>query len=456
MKRFLYGAAALAFAALPYINSVDSYAASTDLKITAIETDVQGDATLLESKGKYLLMDTGVKNAGNQLYNYLDEHNITTFDMYLSHYHGDHYGNMNDIINNPKYTVKTVYVPALPDIYNEEEASKYITDETLRETYKNTFASLKALIAKYEAAGIKIVKLQNGSKFNFGDAKIEIIGPNKSCFFTVDQFAPTSGQGGDAMGHFLNNSSLAARITTGKTVFLTLGDTELEEEACLMQSGQNLHADIMKLSHHGGWTSNGSQFMQAVNPTYTYYQLNSEHNATSFANSSWVKNVILDVNSRSNVLSTEWNGTITYTIHNDTINVSTERHYKTATLTLLNEDNGKIISQETVHLNDNTNYFTDARVKRNIPGYTYSRTEGATTGKVTADTKIISYYKKNAPEPTEPTQPTEPAKSETKPKETNNKIKNPNTADNAQIIGASVAGFIVLATGVALRLTKRR
>lgn len=344
MKRFLYGAAALALVALPYINSVDSYAASTDLKITAIETDVQGDATLLESKGKYLLMDTGVKNADNQLYNYLDEHNITTFDMYLSHYHGDHYGNMTDIINNPKYTVKTVYVPALPDIFDEEETNKYITDETLRETYKNTFANLKALIARYEAAGVKIVKLQNGSKFTFGDAKIEIIGPNKNCFFTVDQFMPTDGQGGDAMGHFLNNSSLAARITTSKTVFLTLGDTESEEEACLMQSGQNLHADIMKLSHHGGWTSNGSQFMQAVNPTYTYYQLNNEHNATSFANSNWVKNVILDVNSRSNVLSTEWNGTITYTIHNDTINVSTERHYKTATLTLLNENNGKIIS----------------------------------------------------------------------------------------------------------------
>jgi len=453
MKRFLYGAAALAFAALPYINSVDSYAASTDLKITAIETDVQGDATLLESKGKYLLMDTGVKNADNQLYNYLDEHNITTFDIYLSHYHGDHYGNITDIINNPKYTVKTVYVPALPDIFDEEGANKYITDETLRETYKNTFANLKALVARYEAAGIKIVKLQNGSKFNFGDAKIEIIGPNKSCFFTVDQFAPTDGQGGSAMGHFLNNSSLAARITTGETIFLTLGDTELEEEVCLMRSGQNLHADIMKLSHHGGWTSNGSQFMQAVNPTYTYYQLKNEHNATSFANSSWVKNVILDVNSRSNVLSTEWNGTITYTIHNDTINVSTERHYKTATLTLLNENNGKIISQETVHLNDNTNYFTDARVKRDIPGYTYSRTEGATTGKVATNAQIISYYKKNAPEPTEPTEPTNPG---TKSKQANAKIKNPNTADNAQIIGASVAGFIVLATGITLRLTKRR
>ena len=450
MKRFLYGAAALVFATLPYINSINTYAASSDLKITAIETDVQGDATLLESKGKYLLMDTGVKNTASQLYAYLDEHDITTFDMYLSHYHADHYGNMADIINSAKYTVSTVYIPALPNIYDEDEVNKYTTDPTLIEEYRTVFNTVNTLVERYKTAGVKVVELKKGDSFKLGDAKIDIIGPDSSCFFTIDQFVPTDGQGGTALGHFINNSSLAARVTAGNTVFLTLGDTELEEEACLMQSGQNLHADIMKLSHHAGWTSNGSTFLQAVSPTYIYYQLNNEHNATSFASSNWAKNVVLDANSRSNVLSTEWNGTVTYTIHNNNIDVHTERHYKTATLTLLNEDNDKVIAQETVHLNDDTNYFTDARVKRNIPGYTYSRTEGATTGTVSADMQIISYYKKNAPEPTEPTKP------ETNPKQNEDKIKNPNTADSAPIIGASIAGFVILTTGAVLHLTKRR
>ena len=53
--------------------------------------------------------------------------------MYLSHYHGDHYGNMTDIINNPKYTVKTVYVPALPDIFDEEEDVLHIPISNLTE-----------------------------------------------------------------------------------------------------------------------------------------------------------------------------------------------------------------------------------------------------------------------------------------------------------------------------------
>ena len=464
MKRYLYGIAAFIFAALPYINSIDTYATSTDLKITAIETDVQGDATLLESKGKYLLIDTGSKKDESQLFNYLDNHNITTFDIYLTHYHSDHYGNIMDIIDSPKYTVSKVYIPALPDIYDEGVVNRYITDSNLRETYKNTLINLKTLVDRYEAAGIRIVKLQKGDSFMHGDSKIEIIGPDESCFFTVDQFISTDGEGGTAMGHFLNNASLATRITVGKTVFLTLGDTELEEEACLMQSGQNLNADIMKLSHHAGWTSNGSSFMQTVNPTYTYYQYNAEHDASSFASGSWVKNVILDVNSRSNVLSTEWNGSITYTIHDDNIKVDTERHYKTATITYLDEDSNETIDQETIHLNENTNYFTDTRAKRALPGYTYSRTEGATTGTVTNDIQITSYYKKNEAEPVTPDQPVEPdkpaipdqpTKPDTNPKQ-EDEVKNPNTLDGTQMVSASVVGFILMATGITLRLTKRR
>jgi competence protein ComEC len=48
-----------------------------------------------------------------------------------------------------------------------------------------------------------------------------------------------------------NDASLVLRITYGETVLLFAGDLEAEGEAALLATGRPLHADVLKVPHHG-------------------------------------------------------------------------------------------------------------------------------------------------------------------------------------------------------------
>ncbi len=456
MKHTVLKRVALPFAAIAFSLCLTrtAVAADTELKITAIDIYTHGDATMLESRGKHLLMDTGYnsfeKNGvtyDTQLFDYLDTEGITSFDIYLSHFHPDHYDNILGILNSDKYTVSTLYLPLLPNLYTEDGIESHIADiadasykdETRTALTRVKTRVLDAIIQKANEKGINIVKLKKGDRFNFGDARIEIIGPDSDIFPTISQLSDLD----EPRGHWLNSTSLAARITVDKTVFLTLGDTEAFEEALLLQSGQNLKADIMKISHHGSQTSSTEEFLRAVNPTYTYLQVygNSTTIMKNFA-------PFTRINSLANINSNAWNGQITYTITNNTINVDTKRHSKIITIEYYDENN-QLITSETAMPDEGTNYFLESRAKRTIDGYTYLSTEGETTGIASEDKVIKSYYLKDpdtTPEESETAETTEPEKP----------VENPKTADNFTII---LTIIVMCSAATALgyaKLAKRR
>ena len=309
-------------------------------------------------------------------------------------------------------------------------------------------SALDKLIRIAGEKGINIVKLKKGDTFNLGDAKIDILGPDSGCFFTIQQFAALE----NPLGNWLNNASLAARITVGNTVFLTLGDTEVDEEACLLQSGQNLKADILKISHHGSGRISSAEYLQAVSPTYTYLQVYGDSTTVAKNYEAFTR-----TNSMANVNGTAWNGQITYTITNNTINVNAKRHNKIIMIESYDED-GQLIATETAMPDEGTNYFLESRAKRNIDGYTYQSTTGDMTGVATDNKTIKSYYKKNAApapdegEATDPETPTEP-ETPTKPEKP---AKNPNTVDSISI--SLVAIVMCAATAILgyFKLAKRR
>ena len=67
-----------------------------------------GDATLVESDGRYLLMDT-CHEEGTYIIKYLKDYGVKTLDLYVSHDHHDHWGRIVYFINNLK--VGKVYLP---------------------------------------------------------------------------------------------------------------------------------------------------------------------------------------------------------------------------------------------------------------------------------------------------------------------------------------------------------
>lgn len=64
-----------------------------------------------------------------------------------------------------------------------------------------------------------------------------------------------------------NNDSLVLRISYGARSFLLTGDMERGIERQLLVAGADLHADVLKVGHHGSRTSSTEPFLEAVSPS---------------------------------------------------------------------------------------------------------------------------------------------------------------------------------------------
>ena len=64
----------------------------------------------------------------------------------------------------------------------------------------------------------------------------------------------------------INNTSIVFKLVYKESSFLFVGDAEEKEEEILENSGQDLHADVLKVGHHGSNTSSGQKFIDEVLP----------------------------------------------------------------------------------------------------------------------------------------------------------------------------------------------
>ena len=63
-----------------------------------------------------------------------------------------------------------------------------------------------------------------------------------------------------------NNASIVIRLSYRAVNFLFIGDAEEAEESTILRSGADVHAQILKLGHHGSRTSTNQEWLQAVSP----------------------------------------------------------------------------------------------------------------------------------------------------------------------------------------------
>ena len=66
----------------------------------------------------------------------------------------------------------------------------------------------------------------------------------------------------------MNNTSIVLRIVYGKTSFLFAGDAEKEVEQSMIDRGVTLQSTVLKVGHHGSYTSSSYQFLRAVQAQY--------------------------------------------------------------------------------------------------------------------------------------------------------------------------------------------
>ena len=190
----------------------------------------QADSFLLEQDGEIALVDCGTRSTGKDVVQYLNEQGITYIDyVFGTHPHDDHMGGMYDVITNVE--VGKVIIPEIED--GDVTANWYIK-----------------LIAELNTGNYEVECPEVGDMYDLGDAEIKVIG-----------------QLTDVHGN-TNNYSTVMKVSFGEMDIIMTGDAETVVEKVILESGEDISAEILKMGHHGSDTSTSDEFLEAVDPQY--------------------------------------------------------------------------------------------------------------------------------------------------------------------------------------------
>ena len=255
---------------------------------------VWGDMTLLESNGKYLLVDTGIK-AATKVVKYLKDNKVKKLDIMISHYHRDHIGNLVKILKDPYFNVGKVYLPG---------------------TYKDNNYDY-ASVAKKQAK--ECVIMQEGSNVNFGCVKGNVIylqGENDT-----------------------NDGSAAVMFEGAGIKYFTAGDLEKTAENNIINRNIDIKADVFKFNHHAVTTaSNQQKFLSKINAAIYVSNCCGDNSKTM---NTWGKEAYVRAKKIGGmVLSSRYNGSFTLNAVGGHITIKCPRNSKTKTVKAFNVRTG--------------------------------------------------------------------------------------------------------------------
>ncbi len=196
-----------------------------DLVVHVIDVG-QGDAILVEFRGKTLLIDAGEREMGERVVAYLQAEGIERLDVVVAtHAHSDHIGGLYDVIS--VFPVGRFIDPGQPHP---------------TATYEN-------LLALVEERGILYTVAERGQTIDL-DPDLEVLVGN-----------PGSQPHGDR-----NEDSVVLKLTYGDRACLLMGDAGRLAEKSMAEAGLNLDADLLKVGHHASRHASSAEFLSAVSP----------------------------------------------------------------------------------------------------------------------------------------------------------------------------------------------
>ena len=190
----------------------------------------QADCALLECGGMSMLIDGGNTEDGWDVVEYIQDQGIEKLDLVVgTHPHEDHIGGLPAVLD--AFPVDTLWSGHIP--------------------YSN--GSTYALTSVASDKGLEIRYPQLGDTYTLGDAQVTVLGPVRLNYEDV------------------NDLSLVLMVEYGGTRFLFTGDMEMiAEDEMLDHWGEDFDfsADVLKVGHHGSYSSTGYRLLRAVMPTY--------------------------------------------------------------------------------------------------------------------------------------------------------------------------------------------
>lgn len=200
--------------------------AGHDMRVHFIDVG-QGDSILIESpNGKTMLVDGGVKGAGQQVVSYLRELGVSKLDIVVAtHPDADHIGGLIPVLNS--MTIEQFY-----------DSGKVHTSQTFEE-----------MLTLIDEKNIPYDVPTTGDNIKFDeDVTVKVLNANE--------------QASDN-----NDASIVLKIVYGNVSFLLTGDAGIALEKEMMQ--YDVSATVLKAGHHGSNTSSSEDFIRAIKPEIT-------------------------------------------------------------------------------------------------------------------------------------------------------------------------------------------
>ena len=222
------------------------------LRIYIINVSQADSILIITPSNKTILIDAGSKmkpNSASNAISFLNSMSITRIDhLIASHYHEDHIGGMESVFSNFE----------IGKVYDNGNCGNY-------------------------SSGVQMDFQLYASRYEFihlaSDTNLQI----DSCLSESKLIAPYSSPGrcfsakNDASNE--NDNSILLRIVYGNTSFLFTGDCEENCEEELIQKGESIRADFLKVGHHGSATSSSPEFLSAVSASF--YAISADKNRSA-------------------------------------------------------------------------------------------------------------------------------------------------------------------------------
>lgn len=183
-----------------------------------------------------MLIDAGNNADGADVVNYIKGQGVKKLDIVIgTHAHEDHIGGMDTVIKS--FDIGQVFLP------KTTHSSK---------TFEDVLLAIKA-------KGLKISSPTPGTDIKLNTAMGKILAPNGSDYKD------------------LNDTSIVVKLAFGNNSFMFTGDAEEASEKEILDKGFDVTADLLKVGHHGSYSSTTDSFLSAVNPKYAVVMVGKDN-----------------------------------------------------------------------------------------------------------------------------------------------------------------------------------